>query len=65
MPKGLTPLEDIFNFNNIPKKPKMEPLKADIEDYNIGTKENPKMVKSSKSLPPDQKLKYVELIKEF
>jgi len=43
----------------------MEPLKADIEDYNIRTKENQKMLKLSKSLPPDQKLKYVELIKEF
>ena len=43
----------------------MEPLKADIEDYNIGTEENPKMVKLSKTLPPDKKLKYVELIKEF
>ena len=63
LPKGLTPLEDLFNFNDIPKKPKMEPLKADIEDYNIGTEENPKIVKLSKSFPPDQKLKYVELIK--
>ena len=64
-PKGLTPLEDLFNFNDIPKKPNMEPLKADIEDYNVGTEENPKMVKLSKYLPPNQKLKYVELIKEF
>ena len=65
MHKGLTPLEDLFDFNDIPKKPKMEPLKADIEDYNIGTEEKQKMVKLSKSFPPDQKLKYVELIKEF
>ena len=43
----------------------MEPPKADIEDYNIGTEENPKMLKLSKSFFPDQKLKYVELIKEF
>jgi len=64
-PKGLTPLEDLFDFNDIPKKPKMEPLKVDIEDYNIGIEEKPKIVKLSKSLPPDQKLKYVELIKEF
>ena len=58
-------MEDLFDFNDIPKKPHMEPLKVDIEDYNIGTEENPKMVKFSKSLPPDKKLKYVELIKEF
>ena len=65
LPKRLTPLEDLFDFNDIPKKPQMEPLKVDIEDYNIGTKENSKMVKLSKSLPLDQKLKCVELIKEF
>jgi len=63
LPKGLTPLEDLFDFRDIPKKPQIEPPKAYIEDYNIGTKENPKMVKLSKSLPLDQKLKYVELIK--
>ena len=65
LPKGLTPLEDLFDSNDIPKKPKMEPLKADIEEYNLGTEEKPKMIKLSKSLPPDQKLKYVELLKEF
>jgi len=64
-PKGLTPLEDIFDSNDIPKKPKMEPLKADIEEYNLGTEENPKLIKLSKSLSPNQKLKYVELIREF
>ena len=65
MPKGLTPLEDLFDFNDIPKKPKMEPLKANIEDYNLGTEEKLKMVKLSKSLPPNKKLKYVELMREF
>jgi len=65
LPKGLTPLEDLFDSNDIPKKPKMEPLKVDIEEYNLGTEENPKMVKLSKSLPSNQKLKYVELMREF
>lgn len=65
LPKGLTPLEDLFDSNDIHKKPNMEPLKADIEEYNLGIEENPKMIKLSKSLPPDQKLKYVELMKEF
>ena len=65
LPTGLTPLEDFFDSNDIPKKPKMQPLNSDIEDCNIGTKENPKMIKLSKTLPPNQKLKYVELFKEF
>lgn len=65
LPKGLTPLEDFFDSNDIPNKPKMQPIKVDIEDCNRRTEENPKMIKLSKTLPPDQKLKYVELFKEF
>eukprot|EP00253_Pinus_taeda_P021677 PITA_21677 len=64
-PIGLTPLEDIFDSNDIPRKPKMQPLNAEIEDCNIGTTKNPRMVKFSKTLPPDKKLKYIELFKEF
>jgi len=63
--KGLTPLEDLFDSNDIPKKPKMEQLKADIEEYNLGTEENPKMIKLSKSLLSDEILKYLELMREF
>lgn len=48
LPTGLTPLEDIFDSNDIPRKPKMQPLNAEIEDCNIGTTENPKTVKLSK-----------------
>lgn len=64
-PKGLTPLEDLFDSSDVPRKPKMEPLKSDIEECNIGTKENPKLIKLSKSLPPTEKVKYLELLKEF
>lgn len=64
-PKGLTPLEDLFDLNDVPRKPKMEPLKSDIEECNIGTGENPKLIKISKSLPPTKKMKYIELLKEF
>ena len=65
LPTGLTPLEDIFDSNDIPRKPKMQPLNAAIEDCNIGTVQKPKIIKLSKSLPPDQKPKYVDLFKEF
>jgi hypothetical protein len=33
--------------------------------YNIGTTENLKMVKLSKALPPEQKDRYVSLMKNF
>eukprot|EP00253_Pinus_taeda_P015200 PITA_15200 len=65
LPAGLTPLEDMFDDNDVPKKPKMEPLNATIEERDIGTTEHPRMIKLSKNLPPDQKPKYVDLFKEF
>lgn len=58
-------MEHLFDSNDIPKNPKMEPLKSNIEECNIGSEENPKIIKLSKSLPPNEKLKYMELIKEF
>ena len=65
LPASLTPLEDMFDDNDVPKKQKMEPLNAAIEEHNIGTTEHPRMIKLSKNLPPDQKPKYVDLFKEF
>ena len=55
LPTGLAPLEDIFYSNDLPKKPKMQPINAEIEECNIGTIENPKMIKLSRTLPPDKK----------
>ena len=65
LPVGLTLLEDMFDANDVPKKPKIEPLNATIEEHNIGTAEKPKMIKLSKNLPPDKKPKYIDLLKEF
>jgi hypothetical protein len=65
LPRGLVPLEELFDFNDVAKKPKIEPTGKDVEECNIGTDEEPKMIKLSKSLPPAQKQKYIELFKEF
>ena len=65
LPTGLTPLEDIFDSNDLPRKSKMQPLNAAIEECNIGTIDKPKIIKLSASLPPDQKPKYIDLFKEF
>eukprot|EP00253_Pinus_taeda_P007980 PITA_07980 len=37
----------------------------DVEDVNIGTTENPEMVKLSKVLPPQVKAKYISLLSSF
>jgi len=41
-PKGLVPLEDLFYSNDVARKLKMEPLREDIEECNIGTEDEPK-----------------------
>jgi hypothetical protein len=65
LPRGLVPLEDLFDFNDVAKKPKVEASGKEVEECNIGTEEKPKMIKLSKSLPPEKKLKYIELFKEY
>ena len=47
------------------KKPKMESTEDDIEEYNIGSPEEPKNIKLSKTLPPNIKQRYINLFKEF
>jgi len=65
LPAGLSPLEDMFDANDVPRKLKLQPINTEIEEENIGTAERPKMIKLSKKLPPDQKPKYIDLFKEF
>ena len=48
LPRGLVPLEDLFDFNDVAKKPKIEASGQEVEDCNIGTEEKPRMVKLSK-----------------
>ena len=65
LPRGLVMLEDLFDFNNVAKKTKIEASCKEVEDCNIVTKEKPRIVKLSKSLPHEKKLKYIELFKEY
>jgi len=41
------------------------PTRKRVEDVNIGSTENPKMVKLSKALPPQVKAKYINLLSSF
>jgi hypothetical protein len=52
LPRGLVPLEELFDFNDVANKPNIEPSGKEVEECNIGTEETPKMIKLSKSLPP-------------
>ena len=65
MPKGLAPLEELFDFNDVAKKPKLEPVETEVEECNIGSELKPMMIKLSKTLSAQIKLKYIEMFKEF
>ena len=58
-------MERLFDHDDIPLKSTLQPHLEEVEDCNIGTKENPKMVKISKYLPPEIKRKQVELINQY
>ena len=61
----MAPLEELFDFDDVASKPKMEPVETEVEECNIGSEKKPKMIKLSKTLLAQIKLKYLELFKEF
>jgi hypothetical protein len=63
--KGLIPMERLFDQNDIPVKSTLQPQPEEVEDCDIGTKEESKMVKISKLLPPKIKGKYKDLLRQF
>jgi hypothetical protein len=50
IPKGLVPLENIFDNNDVAKNPKVTPNEGEAEDCNIGTEKEPRLIKLSKTL---------------
>ena len=65
IPRGLAPLEDLFDFDDVAKNPTIEHADSDVEECNISTAAKPKMIKLAKSLPADMKKKCIDLFKEF
>ena len=50
IPKGLIPLEELFDQDDVARKPTLEPTEKGVEEVNIRTAANPKLVKLSKAL---------------
>ena len=65
IPKGLVPLERLFNGNDVAVKGKVSNGDANITECNIGTEEDPKFVKLSRILPMEKRDEYTKLLKEF
>jgi hypothetical protein len=65
IPKGLVPLERIFDSNDVAVKAKRPIDDVDVAECNIGTDQDPKFVKLSSNLSKEKKAEYVELLREF
>jgi ribonuclease HI len=65
IPRGLVPLESLFDGNDVVVKGKVSDEDADTAECNIGTSEEPKFIKLSRSLTTEQRDSYTELLTEF
>jgi hypothetical protein len=65
IPRGLVPLKRLFDGNDVAVKGRLSDEDADTAECNIGTPEEPKFVKLSRSLTEEQRAKYTELLREF
>ena len=53
IPKGLVPLEELFDNNDVAKRPGVKKNNEEVEDVNIGTEQDP--VKVASKLPQEVK----------
>jgi hypothetical protein len=65
IPRGLVPLERIFDRNDVSLKGETSEDDTDTIQCNIGTESKPRFVKISRSLTKEQRSEYVRLLKEF
>ena len=65
IPRGLIPLERLFDGNYVAVRGRVSGDDADTSECNIGTPEEPKFVKLSKSLTEEQRAGYTSLLREF
>jgi ribonuclease HI len=64
-PKGLVPLERLFDHNDVSKKYVIQTEEVEVVDCDISPDSNPRMVKLSRKLPEKQRDRYVNLMKQF
>ena len=64
-PKGMVPLEEMFDQNDVARTPVVVPIEIEVEDFNIGTTDDPKLIKISKNLPQKVRREYLSLLKKY
>jgi hypothetical protein len=65
IPREMVPLERLFDSNDVYKGDAMKNQEEEITDCNIGTTENPKIIKLSKEITLEQRGRYVNIFKKF
>jgi hypothetical protein len=65
LPKGLVPLERLFDHNDVSRKAVIQTEETDVVDCDISLDANPRLVKISRKLSQKQKEAYVELMKHY
>jgi ribonuclease HI len=65
IPRGLVPLERLFDRNDVSLKGEISEDDTGTIQCNIGTENEPKFVKLSRSLTKVQRSKYIGLLREF
>lgn len=65
IPKGLVPLKKLFENNDVAKNPGVKPSHKDVEDINVGTAQEPRLVNISTKLIVEEKEKYFNLLKQY
>jgi ribonuclease HI len=65
IPKGLVPLEKLFDENDVVVKGKVSTGNAGITKCNLGIEKDPKYVKLSRKLSREKRVEYVKLLKDF
>ena len=58
-------LEKIFDLDDVAREPQFIPNYEDVEEANIGTEEQPKIIKIERTLSPESKQRYISLMKEY
>jgi len=65
IPKGLVPLERLFDHNYVTIKLEKKEEYSDVSQFNVANEENPKYVNLASHLTEEQKSEYGESLKEF
>ena len=65
LPKGLVPLERLFDHNDVSRKAIIQTEETDVVDCDISPDTIPRLVKISRKLSQKQRRAYVELMKQY